>query len=283
MVGLSKGNGHPYSWSAIFNGYDQNENCPFPVITKYLSKEKFPSSFLTHLGKVTHIWTQDKDTSESVSKFAFIENVVDSIEDMIGEVDIVLLARDDAENHYDMAKVFVENDIPIFIDKPLAFSVEDANKIYSIKDESLIYSCSSIRFAKEFQDILDVDHYDFAEVTVMKDWNKYSVHVIEPLIRMFPQRGALISVEQVFSSEDIHIVKVQWENFMAMVRTMGGLSTSIKFNIYGKNDYKEYRFVDTFYAFKSSLEYFIKVVNGNEPNIPKSETLEIIKIIENGK
>lgn len=23
MVGMTEGNGHPYSWSAIFNGYDR--------------------------------------------------------------------------------------------------------------------------------------------------------------------------------------------------------------------------------------------------------------------
>ena len=25
VIGLSEGNGHPYSWSAIFNGYDSVE------------------------------------------------------------------------------------------------------------------------------------------------------------------------------------------------------------------------------------------------------------------
>ena len=36
MLGMVDGNGHPYSWSAMFNGYDAAEmaKCPFPVIPR---------------------------------------------------------------------------------------------------------------------------------------------------------------------------------------------------------------------------------------------------------
>ena len=57
MIGSSSGNGHPYSWSAIFNGYDRprmTAECPFPGIPAYLNKE--PSdSFGIDGAKVTHI------------------------------------------------------------------------------------------------------------------------------------------------------------------------------------------------------------------------------------
>ncbi len=39
MLGMIEGNGHPYSWSAIVNGYNPKEmaQCPFPVIPQYLA------------------------------------------------------------------------------------------------------------------------------------------------------------------------------------------------------------------------------------------------------
>ena len=45
---MSEGNGHPYSWSAIFNGYNRDEmkNCIFPVIPEYLNNQVFPEDFL---------------------------------------------------------------------------------------------------------------------------------------------------------------------------------------------------------------------------------------------
>ena len=80
IIGTSKGNGHPYSWSAIFNGYDPKymKNCPYPVIYDYLSKQKFPEDNIKG-ASVTHIWTQNKKISEhkfpkhfSFSQFNFL-------------------------------------------------------------------------------------------------------------------------------------------------------------------------------------------------------------------
>ena len=106
VIGLSDGNGHPYSWSAIFNGCDMAymKDCGFPVIPEYLSKQRFPDDCIPN-AHVTHIWTQDRAVSEHVAKASLIPNVVDRMEDMIGEVDAVLLARDDPENHTNFATI----------------------------------------------------------------------------------------------------------------------------------------------------------------------------------
>ena len=43
MIGISDGNGHPYSWSAIFNGYDHKnmKDCKYPAIINYLKNKNF--------------------------------------------------------------------------------------------------------------------------------------------------------------------------------------------------------------------------------------------------
>ena len=151
---MSEGNGHPYSWSAIFNGFEKEvmENCPFPVIPEYLGKEVFPDNYLNHLAEVTHIWTQDRDISEHIAKAALIKTVCDSLTDMVGSVDAVLLARDDAENHYEYAKPFLDAGTPIYIDKPFALNLRDANRLWNLaKTEEQIFTCSALQFAHEFQ------------------------------------------------------------------------------------------------------------------------------------
>ena len=48
MLGCSAGNGHPYSWSAMFNGYDRDlmtRECPYAGIPEYLNKQ--PAETLT--------------------------------------------------------------------------------------------------------------------------------------------------------------------------------------------------------------------------------------------
>ena len=281
IVGLSEGNGHPYSWSAIFNGFDKTKECAFEVIPEYLGKQSFPKDFLSDLGKVTHIYTQDRKISEKVAEFARIDNIVDRPEEMINNIDIVLLARDDAENHYEIAKVFIENGIPIFIDKPLAYNIKEAEKIYSINENSLIYTCSSIRFAKEFSEKI-LEGTNYVNATVMKSWERYGIHIIEPVVSMFPNRGGLISVQKINLSVGVKIRVVKWENLQATFTTTGKIKSPISINVMNVNNSKNLLFKDTFYAFRESLRNFIKVTRNKELNISKIETLEIIEIIEKG-
>ena len=87
IIGMSPGNGHPYSWSAIFNGYNKEKmaECPFPVIPEYLVERK-PEDFGIDGAKVTHIWAQDREISRHVAESSLIPNVVENMNDMISEI-----------------------------------------------------------------------------------------------------------------------------------------------------------------------------------------------------
>src|SRR5690606_17073704 len=196
IIGISEGNGHPYSWAAIFNGYDQNEmlNCPYPVIPEYLSEQNYPQDFLGHLANVTHIWTQNAEESHKIAKSAKIPYIVDKMEDMIGYIDAVLLARDDAENHLELSKSFLQAGIPIFIDKPLAFDLETAREILNQQTfEGQIFTCSSLRYSNDLllskEQAKLLGDISFIEAKVPKSWEKYAIHVIEPIIAGNPNRG----------------------------------------------------------------------------------------------
>ena len=121
IIGMTEGNGHPYSWSAIFNGYDQEvmeRECPYACIPEYLNKE--PEDTLQIAGaNVTHIYCDERSDAESVARASLIPNVVDSPDDMIGAVDAVLVATDIGSEHVERARPFVEAGVPVFIDKPL--------------------------------------------------------------------------------------------------------------------------------------------------------------------
>jgi hypothetical protein len=88
MIGSSPGNGHPYSRSAIFNGYDREimtKECPFAGIPKYLNKQ--PADTLTIPGaKVTHSCCVGGGgfTAEHVAKCSLIPQVVAKPTDVIG-------------------------------------------------------------------------------------------------------------------------------------------------------------------------------------------------------
>ena len=285
VLGMSEGNGHPYSWSAIFNGYDKVEmaKCPFPVIPDYLSKESWPDARI-HEAEVTHIWTQDKQISEAIAKACFIENQVDVAEAVIGAVDGILLARDDPENHMEMAKPFLQAGLPVFIDKPLASSVEEAEAIFELQQyKNQVFTCSALRYDKgltlstsEKEALGNIIH---VEATVPKSWQKYAVHTIEQVVTSLSERGA---IKQISAHKSGPIVKgyVKWEQLSAQFTTYGDYTCPLGVTYYGEKKMLVKQHKDTFNTFKKSLEAFTRSVQTGVQPIPRAETLEIVQIIE---
>src|SRR5690349_3395381 len=118
IIGMSPGNAHPTSWSAIINGVFNGEaitNMGYPAVADYLEANK-PTLGLPG-AKVTHVLSQSREVSEMIAATAGIDNIAEAPADMIPQVDAILLTRDDPEQHVAMAKPFIDAGLPIFIDK----------------------------------------------------------------------------------------------------------------------------------------------------------------------
>ncbi len=289
VLGMSEGNGHPYSWSAIFNGFDMQymKDCPFPVIPDYLQQQDFPAAFLTEMGEVTHVWAQDREIAEHIAQSAKIAYVVDNAEDMIGEVDAILLARDDGENHYDMAMPFIKAGLPIFIDKPFTLLVKEGEAMLAAQHfDSQIFTCSSLRYAEELKlteaDREAIGEIKYVEGSIVKKWETYGIHILEPILAQLPNRGQLVSVTSVKQGE-IQVVVVKWENCLANLRITGTVPSPLALTFYGSKGNVEKRFVDSFACFRSSLKHFVEGIHCKEILISHAETMEIVEILEKGK
>ncbi len=288
ILGLSEGNGHPYSWSAIFNGYDREAmaECPFPVIPDYLSRQEFPRDTIPD-ARVTHIWTQDMAVSRHVAGAALIDTVVERPEDMIGQVDAVLLARDDAENHLTMATPFIEAGLPIYIDKPLALTVDEANNIYALeKAPDQIFTCSAVAYAKEFE-LTDTElgargKLQRVEAKIGNVWSKYAVHVIEPVLRLIGDQGSIVSIHP-SSAGDARTATVVWESGMETVfTTTGDTVTAPQMRLESDGGARELVFGDTYAAFRCALTRFVAVVRKEQASVPREFVLKVIRILEEG-
>ncbi|MDF1795448.1 MAG: Gfo/Idh/MocA family oxidoreductase [Coxiellaceae bacterium] len=287
VIGGSEGNGHPYSWSAIINGYDQShmEKCPYPMIPRYLSAQEFPQDTITG-AEVTHIWTQDYSLSQHIASASLIKNVTKKASEMIGNVDAILFARDDAENHYEMTKAFIDAGLPIYIDKPLAYTVNEAKKILS-KEKYIgqIFSCSALAYAKEFQlsteDLRNIGDITHINAQVVKSWKKYAVHVIEPVLNLFDNP----TISKCHSSHKNGITNLSVnlsENISANFISSHSSDFPIEIAIFGKNGYKKLVFNDTFYAFKQALMHFLGIINDSHKPKSHDKMLTTVKLIELG-
>ena len=183
---------------------------------------------------ISHIWTQNLKVSDHIAKSTFIPNIVENLDSIINQVDGVLLARDDSENHLKMAKPFLRAGLPIFIDKPFAFNIKDAEEMLSLqKYDSQIFTCSATRFSddlllstEEHRKIGKIVHI---EGSIQKSWKKYSVHLIEPIIHCFKDRGDLIEVIPLMNNS-ITKVQIKWRNLSATISTYGDYNLPLEIN-----------------------------------------------------
>ncbi len=289
-MGLSPGNGHPYSWSAIFNGYDPASmaDSGFPNIAAYLARQKFPDDCIAN-GRVTHIWTQDENLSRHIARTCHIPHVAGNYEEFVGAVDAVILARDDHENHFEMAKPFIEAGLPVFIDKPLAVSLAEAERILALeKYPGQVFTCSTLRYAQEFyltaEERQAVGELIRIEGHTVKSWDKYAVHVIETAVSLMELRNTPAQMRRTRKGDAVTVEAV-WESGLKMSFTAWGPDTKqggISLTYIGKNSHVTKQFENSFAAFKTALVNFVEAVRTRRLIIPRHETFRTIQIIEAG-
>ncbi len=287
MLGKVEGNGHPYSWSAMFNGYDPDEMeaCPYahPMISEYLDKQ--PKDILQIPGaRVTHVWTDDPKYSESIAKCSLIPNIVKKAEDVIGQVDAVIVPTDKGFEHVERCRPFVEAGIPVFVDKPLVDNAADL-AIFSnwVKEGRPIMSSSCMRYAKEFEpyrtSCYDLGELRFVNITTPLTWEKYGIHALEGMYSVIGP--GFISARNTGTIDrnvvhlkhkkgiDVVVIASQEMTYHAM-----GLMVLI-----GTSNYAQVAMKDTFYAFQSQLKAFVQYLREGERPFPFAETEELMKLV----
>jgi len=285
IIGLSEGNGHPFSWSAIINGRfnpEAIEGCGYDLIPRYLAANR--DTLGISGAAVTHIWTQEKSLSQKVAAFAGIPNIVDKITDLIGNVDAVILARDDAENHRKMAEPFINADIPIFIDKPLAVNADDLQyfKKEAVKGK-IIMSCSSVRYAAELtgvkQNLHTFGQLEYISATGKKDWLKYGVHMLEGMCA-FLDDEKITRVQHVSRTHGRDIVLLQFASGMpATLQIFYDISPTFQMSVFGRSNWALIEYMNWYTMFRDTLINFIRSVGEGKPRLEFSKTENIIRAI----
>lgn len=291
ILGLSEGNGHPYSWSAIFNGYDpaEMESCGFPVIPRYLEEQSWPDCQISG-ANVSHIWTQERSLSEKVARASLIENVVDDPREMLNKVDGILLARDDSERHLEFAVPFLKAGLPIYIDKPIALSMSVLREIYSYEQyRGQIFTCSAMRYSNELQlsanDLLELGDIRQIVACTPKSWKKYAVHIVEPVLNLGLDFGEIQKTISMNSGAEYEgkVLCLKWsEEIDTIFVAAGDGAASISIQVIGTKGSRELVFKDSFPAFKAALKSFVFGISNKSIQSPREFNERVVKILELG-
>jgi len=284
LIGYSPQNGHPFSFSAIINGYDPLEfsKTGWAVILDYLNVRN-PSEIGIPDVRVTHAWTQDKTQTELLCRACYIPHAVDSLEEMVFQVDAVIIARDDYESHVSLAKPFLQAGLPVFIDKPLTINEQELHYLMPYLEKGLCMSTSAFRYAKELDSFKQSpecigDPY-LIQAVVANDFLKYGVHMLDAVAAF--HGGPLKSITKLQAPYDCFSMQLE-SGLVFNLSCLGAVAKVFHLSIYGRKGLFECQLTDNFSAFKRLLIRFFQMVKDRQPPIDPKQVSQIIEVLRVG-
>ena len=285
MIGYNEGNGHPYSFSAIINGYDKEnmKNSPYIQVYNYLSKRN-KNEFGVGDFKVTHIWSPDYLISKNIAKAALIPNVAQNFQELVGKVDVVIIARDDVESHFELTNFFLNEGLTVFVDKPLCNDIKQLEYFMPYLEKAQLMSCSGLRYHPDiisfFNNELRKDDICFVNAISILDWFKYGIHVLEGIT---PIMGCDIVKVSNLNDTNNSIVKITYASGQyALIQIGKKCFNGMKADFYTTNNVFSVKFEDNFIYFKKMLEAFYQMFVTKQPVIEPMVTYKIIKTVIEG-
>ena len=288
IIGMTEGNGHPYSWSAMFNKFDRErmpKECPFPVIPVYLAREDYDTMGIPG-AKVEYIYCNDRRNAEHVAALSLIPNIADRPEEMIGKVDAVIIATDIGREHIGRARPFIEAGLPLLIDKPLCDNRADLAYFAGLFEQGYpLMSASSLRFCKEICPYYHGATRELGELRLIqygmpKKWETYGIHSLEAV---YPIVGPGFYSIRNTGTERRNIVHIKHKSGVDLLITgIYDQAGPIPLIISGNSQTVTVYTHDSYNSFRSLLVSFIEFLRTGKRPFPWQETVELMKLVIGG-
>ena len=288
MLGMIPGNGHPYSWSAILNGFDEAAMavCPYPVIPRYLGARRDELGALP--ARVTHVWTDDPAEAPAVAAAALIPHVVARPEDVIGEVDAVLIATDDGDDQVHRAAPFIAAGLPVFVDKPLATNEADLTTFARWhRNGAALMSSSGLRYdpavARLREGLAALGELRWASGLSIKTWERYGIHLLEPLLAILGPGLQSVALAPGTAQTEVATLTHARGAVLSVAMVHDGTPGFGQLTIVGTSGVAHEQLTDTFTAFRDQLDAFVTYVRTGVSPLPFTETLELMATLIAGR
>ena len=285
MIGMSEGNGHPFSMSAIINGFSDEgfAQSGWPVIHDYV-KRRHRSEFGIGDLRVTHACTQDPEITDRLCKASLIDNAVARPEEFIGSVDAVILARDDHEKHCEMASPFLKAGLPVFVDKPLTLSRSEIDFFRPYLESGQLMSGSAMRFATEL-DMVRSEIESYGEIklvrgAVLNDWSRYGVHMLDAIMPLV--QGKPLAVTAHAARHESLAINIEGGT-LVLIDALGDVPKTFRIEVFGTKRATTHDVSDNFGMFRRMLWQFAEMIRTGRPTIPVKQTLDVLGILIAGR
>ncbi len=242
--------------------------------------------------RVTHIWPEEghEERCAQIKEECGIEKICTNYADMVGEIDIVFIATRNGNDHFEQMKPFVDANIPVWIDKPIALTLEDIVRICDYAEErgsmlmggTPLKSCKSIQQFKS--DIEKFEKIDYLSLSYCSSVGSptggisfYSIHLAEIVYRYL---GSDIDSLRACVNGDTVTVLLNYKSgtVVNLIMTKAGY-TMTGTAICGHSNYIS-RVLDVDDGYPEEIRYVVDVVEKKAKPCSRDEFIEPVKIVE---
>lgn len=284
-IGFSEGNGHPFSFSAIINGYDDEAfaQCGWPVIHRYLQAQP-PENFGFEGFRVTAAWMPDRRMTERLCRACRIDHALDTAEDMIEQVDAVLVARDDWRSHAPLALPLLEAGKWVLVDKPLSLDAGELDRFQPYLESGRLMSTAGLRFARELDPLRGggiaarLGRLRLIQGAVLNGLEAYGIHLIEAVAGLEQGLNRPRAVTRLRADHPAYALEFDDGTLFAL-HCLGAVGKTFHLSFFGERQHLHFDLHDNFSAFRRMLEAFFGMVRRGTGAIPAAETRRVLELI----
>jgi len=239
-------------------------------------------------GRVVKIYDPVREQAEIMQQVYSIDEVADSPEDLAEGVDAVIVADSGEYDKWRLAVPAFEKGLPVFIDKPLAETGDEAQTVVDLaaKHGAPLMSCSGFRWCDGAQNARKAlpGLGELRLVCGVSGQGQYHVYAIHPTELAYALLGpGAVSVINV-GTEDRDILRIKRGDGVQVVLNMFWrevMAGGQQYTICGTKGWHQITELGPVYL--NMMGAFIKMCKTREQPISNEEMVEVIRVVEAGK
>jgi len=274
-----RGCNHGNAYSSMFNGWDRERAQELDYPTGGAGDVRVEGA------RVVKIYDPDREAAQMMAEIYDIDEVVDSPEALTEGTDAVIVADSGEYAKAELAIPALERGMPVFIDKPLAETAEDARRIVAIAaaHNAPLMSCSSFRWcdaAWEMREQL-ARIGQVALLVGVAGQGKFHVYAIHPTEFAYGILGPGTASVTNVGAEDRDVVRLRRRDGGQVVLNMYWgqvISGGQMFTACGKGGWHTVNKLGALYD--PMLEAFLTMVRTGQMPISGDEMVEVIAVVD---
>lgn len=263
----------------MFNGWDRNiaEDLEFP--TGGATNDRVEGA------RVVKIYDEDREGAEMMAQIYGIDEVCETPEQLAEGTDAVIAADSGEFDKWNLVIPALEAGLPTFIDKPLAETADEAQRIVDLAsaNNAPLMSCSSFRWCEAAREMREqVPLLGKVELLCgVAGQGKYHVYAIHPTEFAYGILGAgTVSVVNV-GSEDRDIIRMRRADGSQVLLNMfcrEVISGGQMFTLCGSDGWHTVNQLGALYH--PMMEAFLTMVETGQMPVRPAEMVEVIAVVE---